>query len=285
MGHPVQGEDSATLLLMRVGIYARISEDSEGRGLGVARQEQDARTIAKLRGWEVGQVYVDNDVSAFNAKVIRHEFERMLEDLRLGAVDGCVVYDLDRFARQPADLERAIKIFDGRDGLAFATVQGDIDLSSPDGRTMARVMVAFANKSSMDTSRRAKRKHLELAQSGALVGSRRVFGYEDDRVTLKQSEVDLIREAATDIISGVWAPHDCPTLERSRRQDPLRQHLETENRASDDGVSTVAWIQGSPGGDSTGHRRQSGDGQATSDPRYGDVGGTSSHDPGSGPDR
>ncbi len=190
-------------MLVKVGIYARISEDSEGKGLGVARQEQDARTIAELRGWEVGQVYVDNDVSAFNAKVIRHEFERMLGDLSIGAIDGCVVYDLDRFARQPADLERAIKIFDARAGLAFATVQGDIDLSAPDGRTMARVMVAFANKSSMDTSRRARRKHLELAQKGSLVGSGRVFGYEDDRVSLNDSEAALIREAATDIISGV----------------------------------------------------------------------------------
>ena len=188
---------------MRVGVYARISEDSEGRGLGVARQEEDARTIARLRGWDVGQVYVDNDVSAFNTKVFRHEFERMLEDLRTGAVDGCIVYDLDRFARQPADLERAIKIFDNREGMAFATVQGDIDLSSPDGRTMARVMVAFANKSSMDTSRRLKRKHLEVAQSGALLGSHRPFGYEEDRVTLRPGEVELIREAATDIISGV----------------------------------------------------------------------------------
>jgi site-specific DNA recombinase len=106
--------------------------------LGVARQEQDARTVTHLRGWDVQQVYVDNDVSAFNTKVFRHEFERMLEDLSIGAVDGCVVHDLDRFARQPADLERAIKIFDNRDGMAFATVQGDIDLSSPDGRTMAR---------------------------------------------------------------------------------------------------------------------------------------------------
>ncbi len=188
---------------MNVAVYARISEDSEGRGLGVARQEEDARTIARLRGWEVARVYVDNDVSAFNTKVLRQQFERMLEDLRVGLVDGCVVYDLDRFARQPADLERAIKIFDNRDGMAFATVQGDIDLSSPDGRTMARVLVAFANKSSMDTSRRLKRKHLELAQSGVLVASHRAFGYEDDRVTLRQSEVELIREAATDIISGV----------------------------------------------------------------------------------
>ena len=85
-------------------------------------------------------------------------------------IDGVVVYDLDRFARQPVDLERAIRIFDGRVGLRFATVQSDIDLSSPDGRTMARVMVAFANKASnkasMDTSRRVRRKHLELAQRG-----------------------------------------------------------------------------------------------------------------------
>ncbi len=170
--------------------------------MGVARQEQDARTIAGLRGW-IAQVYVDNDVTAFNTKVYRYEFERMLDDLASGVVDGCVVYDLDRFARQPADLDRAIRIFDDRTGMAFATVQGDIDLSSPDGRTMARVMVAFANKSSMDTSRRAKRKHLELAQQGALVGTGRVFGYEDDRVTLKEDEADLIRQAAADIISGI----------------------------------------------------------------------------------
>ena len=38
----------------------------------------------------------------------------------------------------------------------------------------------------MDTSTRAKRKHLELAQQGALVGTGRVFGYEDDRVTRKR---------------------------------------------------------------------------------------------------
>jgi DNA invertase Pin-like site-specific DNA recombinase len=221
-------------LLVKVGVYARISDDSEGMGLGVARQEQDARTVAGLRGWTVAQIYVDNDVSAFNTKVFRHEFERLLGDLAAGVIDGCVVYDLDRFARQPADLERAIKIFDDRPGMAFATVQGDIDLSSPDGRTMARVMVAFANKSSMDTSRRAKRKHLELAQQGALVGTGRVFGYEDDRVTLKEDEAELIRQAATDIISGIalhaiarrWNEQGVKTpYGNIWRQAPLRQMM------------------------------------------------------------
>ncbi len=44
------------------------------------------------------------------------------------------------------DLERAILIFEMRPDLVFATVQQDFDLSSADGLTMARVMIAFANK-------------------------------------------------------------------------------------------------------------------------------------------
>jgi site-specific DNA recombinase len=102
-------------------------------------------------------------------RVKRPEFEHLMEDLERGFLDGLVVYDLDRFARQPLDLERSIRIFDSRK-LVFATVQSDIDLSTSDGRTMARIMVAFANKTSMDTSRRVRRKHLELAQTGVPTG-------------------------------------------------------------------------------------------------------------------
>ena len=188
---------------MRVGLYTRISEDSGGEALGVARQEQDCRALVERRGWTVGGVYTDNDVSAYKVKVKRPEFERLLGDMAAGHVDGLVVYDLDRFARQPADLERALQIFDSRPGLAFATVQSDIDLSTSDGRTMARVMVAFANKSSMDTGRRVRRKHLELAQAGIPVGGYRPFGVKKDKVTPEPREVALIRKAAKDVLEGV----------------------------------------------------------------------------------
>ena len=104
-------------------------------------------------------------MSAYQPKVIRSDFERLLADLEAGTIQGIVVYDLDRLARKPTDLERIITIYD-RAPLVFATVQGDIDLSTPDGRTMARVMVAFANKSSMDTARRMARKKLEKAMNG-----------------------------------------------------------------------------------------------------------------------
>jgi DNA invertase Pin-like site-specific DNA recombinase len=169
----------------------------------VQRQTEDATKLAGIRRWEVRRTYVDNDYSAFDKKVVRPQFEQLLTDLESGAIDGIVTYDVDRFVRQPADLERAIDIYDSRDELVFATVQGDIDLSTANGRTMARVMVAFANKSSMDASRRIKRKNLQRAEDGTLTGSHRPFGYEEDKRTIRESEAALVRQAADDIIAGM----------------------------------------------------------------------------------
>ncbi|MFF1562968.1 recombinase family protein [Streptomyces sp. NPDC058293] len=109
---------------------------------------------------------ISRDTTKATPNVVRDEFELMLKDLRAGLIDGIVAYDLDRLARQPRDLERLIEIFDERPKSEFATVTNDVNLGTPDGRTMARIMVAFANKSSHDASRRITRKHLELAQQG-----------------------------------------------------------------------------------------------------------------------
>jgi site-specific DNA recombinase len=185
-----------------VAVYARISKDDDERALGVGRQAADCQAIAAVRRWRVADPYVDNDLSAFRTQVRRPAFERMLHDLQAGVLDGLVVYDLDRLARQPADLERLLTIFDSRPGLRFATVQGDLDLMSSDGRTMARVLIAFANKSSMDTSRRNARKHLELAQAGEPVGGTRPFGWRLDKRTLEPTEAAALQKAAVDVING-----------------------------------------------------------------------------------
>jgi len=105
----------------RVGIYTRISDDQAGESLGVTRQEQDCRKVCRAHGWTVFDVYEHNSVSASNRQVVREHFERLLSDLANGAVDGVVVYDLDRFARQPRDLERAIDLYQEHCGLASAT--------------------------------------------------------------------------------------------------------------------------------------------------------------------
>lgn len=188
----------------KVGIYTRISRDDEGEALGVARQRQDCERLADLRTWQPVKVYEDNDVSAFKRNVVRDEFELMLNDLRAGLIDGVVAYDLDRLARQPQDLERLIEIYDERPRLEFATVTNDVNLGTADGRTMARIMVAFANKSSHDTSRRLKRKHLELAQQGKSNGGPAPYGWgKDDRDKVDPDAARHIREAQKEVLAGV----------------------------------------------------------------------------------
>lgn len=100
-----------------VGSYQRISDayESAETGLtthGVERQAEACRHIAQARGWTIGREYVDNNVSAYKENVRRDAFEDMLADLEAGVIEGIVCYNLDRFARQTEDLDRAIRIYD-----------------------------------------------------------------------------------------------------------------------------------------------------------------------------
>lgn len=185
-----------------VGVYVRISDDTEGDAKGVARQRDDCCALAAVRRWNVVRVYEDNDFSAYQKKVVRPEFERLLGDLHLGVIQGVVVYNLDRFARQPRDLERAIDIFDERPNYVFATLEGDVNLATTDGRTMARIMVAFANKSSADTGRRVKRKQQELASEGKPHGGRQPYGWQADGLTADPEARREILAAHEAILNG-----------------------------------------------------------------------------------
>src|SRR5829696_5986587 len=111
---------------VRAGIYARISSDREGDGLGVARQIEDCERLAERKGWRVMEQYVDDDVSAWSGRR-RPQYLRSLDDLEAGAIDGLLVYDLDRLHRQPSELESFIDMCSRLRLTNVASVSGDID--------------------------------------------------------------------------------------------------------------------------------------------------------------
>jgi DNA invertase Pin-like site-specific DNA recombinase len=186
----------------RAGIYARISEDRDGDALGVRRQVADCEQLAAQRGWTVAERYVDDDISAYNGKP-RPEYRRMLADITDGAVEAVVVWHLDRLHRQPRELEEFFDVCDRAGGTALATVSGDVDLATHDGRFHARIMGAVAAKSSDDMSRRLRRKAQELAHNGQPSGGgSRPFGFEVDRVTVREPEATMVREFADRLLAG-----------------------------------------------------------------------------------
>ena len=183
-------------------IYARISQDRAGEGLGVKRQLADCRAEAERRGWPVVEEYVDDDVSAYSGKA-RPNYRRMLEAIREGQADAVVVWHLDRLHRRPIELEEFVQTCT-RAGLTdVVTLHGDVNLANGDGLLMARLMAAVAANESDAKSRRSRRKMLELAQNGQPHGGGfRPFGFNDDRRTLNEAEADVIHALATRLLAG-----------------------------------------------------------------------------------
>lgn len=195
-----------------VGIYCRISEDKdeetkddpEAMSAGVQRQEKDGRGLCKVRGWVVYKVYIDDDLSAYKRNVYRPAFWEMIADLKSGIIQGIVCYDIDRFTRQPKELEAAIDLYEANSQLVFASVSNDLNLATADGRTFARLLVTMANKSSYDTSRRVARKHLDMAEKGKNAGGRfRSFGWLPDKVKLHPIEGPIARQICEKFLAGV----------------------------------------------------------------------------------
>src|SRR5690242_17793608 len=92
-----------------VAIYARISQDRDGTGLGVQRQLEDCRAEAAQLGWAVAEEYVDDDVSAYSGKK-RPAYSRMLDDIAEGRRDAIVTWHMDRLHRQPMELEQLLRV-------------------------------------------------------------------------------------------------------------------------------------------------------------------------------
>lgn len=199
--------------MVRAAIYARISSDRDGDELGVRRQILDCEKLAERKRWTVTDRYVDNDVSAYSGRV-RPEYRRLLEDIAAGLIDAIVVWHLDRLHRQPKELEEFFDAVDAAGITRLASVTGDVDLSTHDGRFMARILGAVSRKESDDKSRRITRKHEELAQQGrATGGGDRPFGFEPDRVTIRESEASVIRECAARFLAGDTVRGICADLD------------------------------------------------------------------------
>src|SRR5947209_3669246 len=163
---------------VRAAVYCRISDDRTEEALGVARQELDCRALAERRGWDVADLYIDNDLSAYRGAP-RPAYSRLLDDISAKRVDAVVVYDLDRLHRHPRELEQFFEVCDAAGLKHLASVSGDVDLATHDGRFHARILGAVARKESDDKSRRSGRKHEGLALAGKLSGGGdRPFGYE-----------------------------------------------------------------------------------------------------------
>ena len=189
---------------VRAGIYCRMSVAADGDTVKVDHQEKLCREAAARLGWEVADVYQDNNRSAWKKNRKRPGWDRMLADVETGKISAIMVYHGDRLIRQPDDLGVLLKLADGR-GIRLASPTGERDLGNGDDRFVLYIEAAMAMRESDNTSRRRIAQYERWRREGRTrPGGRggRAFGYATDGLTVVEAEASALREAARRLTGG-----------------------------------------------------------------------------------
>lgn len=190
--------------MTRALIYCRISSDPQGKRAGVERQMHDCRELANKLGWTVleGVLEPDNDISAYSGKA-RPQYRKLLTELQAGRADAVIVWHPDRLYRRLSELEEFIDVVSQHEIAVRTVTAGELDLTTPTGRAMARTAAVWAGHEVEHGIERMNAAKLDAAMKGKYRGGSRPFGFESDGITIRKPEAEAIREATDRVLAGV----------------------------------------------------------------------------------
>ncbi|MGI8680815.1 MAG: recombinase family protein, partial [Mycobacteriales bacterium] len=198
----------------RAAIYARVSSDPRGSARSVAEQERECRRTAALAGWDVVELFIDNDRSASRyATKSRPAYAGLVEFVRSRSCDVVVTWEASRFQRDLQDYVVLRELCRDR-GVLWSYSGRTYDLSRTDDRLTTGLDALLAERESDMTRDRVLRSVRANADAGRphgklLYGYRRV--YDDNTGALteqvpREDQAVVVREAARRVATGE-TPH------------------------------------------------------------------------------
>jgi DNA invertase Pin-like site-specific DNA recombinase len=210
----------------RCVIYVRISLAGKKKGEKIDRHLGECREYAAAEGWEVCEVFPDDNVSASKySKKPRPEYERMIhwlaEDIGRKPV-VILTTEMERLYRRMEELLTLIRMAESTALAGIHTTGEDhYDLSSANGIHGAIGAVNNAMRESGKLSERQRRRHRARASEGRYLGIRpfgfqKVFDTDDDgnrvptgMLEVFEPEAAEVRKAMEAVIGGasIWSVH------------------------------------------------------------------------------
>lgn len=127
---------------MIVALYLRVSTTTQVAGESLPEQERNGKAWAKANGHTVASVYSDPGLSGALPAEDRPGLAAALDAVAAGAVDGLVLRDLDRLAREVTVQEAVLAQVWLSPGAHVFTFHGEVARDDPDDpmRTAMRQM-------------------------------------------------------------------------------------------------------------------------------------------------
>jgi site-specific DNA recombinase len=197
---------------LRAVIYARLSKQEKKKQTVESIEAQVAECLAwaddetKHPGvvYEVAAIFHDNlTASRFSTKD-RPDFVRMMQLIGGGDVDAVLVTEQSRLDRQIWQIIDLIKLAETTSLRQIVKTRRDeiMDLSTEKGIGNVIDQARGDREESTVISERVRAKKLRQAEAGEFPGGRRPFGWEADGVTSIETEQEIIRWAADQILAG-----------------------------------------------------------------------------------
>lgn len=183
-------------------IYARLSDVRKGDVEGIERQVREGEAHAKRLKAKVVERLVDNDVTAADRKKNRPAFQRLMAGMAENTWDVVILRSLERWVRRPAELEEIIEVASKSSVRVESIHGGTIDLSTRQGRMLARMMTNIAIDEVDAVTERVTDWHADRAARGLPCSGKAGYGFNADKVTVNEREAKRIREAAQRVLDG-----------------------------------------------------------------------------------
>jgi len=183
---------------MGTGIYVRVStEEQVKEGYSIRGQEQKLKDYARIKDWQVYDVYIDEGISGKNITA-RPEINRLIEDVREGSVTNVLVFKIDRLTRSTSDLIFLVDLFNEHN-CGFNSLMESIDTQTASGRMFLKIIGIFAEFERENISERIilgrERKVKEGYTLCSYIAS---YGYDRPKgqkiQTIVESEAQIVRE-------------------------------------------------------------------------------------------
>jgi putative DNA-invertase from lambdoid prophage Rac len=161
---------------MKVVGYARVStEEQASSGVSLEAQRQQITGYAMMKGWQIGEFFVERGVSGSVSLAERPEGRRMLEAVAAG--DVIVTSRLDRAFRSAADALGTLEELKAEGvGLHMIDLGGDV-CGNGISKLVFTILSAVAENERDRIRERIRDVKRHLASQGVYGGGKRPFGW------------------------------------------------------------------------------------------------------------